>query len=427
MMNFQRTGATALAHLCAAMPQSLTAAAGAALVVACASDSRSTVVPPLAPQAVTPTMSAVEDEDEDEVTGKSLYARHCAGCHNENGDGRGATMLSLGKEARSFAQGGFAFGNTADAIYKTITSGMPGTSLMPAFNAALDDDERRLVADYVLTLMPRAEHRPATESVMAVGERALFAYGKLPSLREGLPERPRGLMVGLPGGASFEFRIDDVRLLAMRRGGFVDRTDWNERGGGVLLPLGGLAAEIEGGDPKPWILAGADSAQVPIELALSAARITGDLANEVELELLPKSGPTVGLRSATVTCFQPKLSGREGFGRRIRIEASSGEAQLGVLLHEADSKDIAFRSSSVSDNPQWRRVVSIRRRGDGFEYTNVECLGELRWSGDRLIWTPLATPATGGEAHVIVVPCDVWDEALVMSLDRDCRSQGVRQ
>src|SRR6185295_4984503 len=104
------------------------------MICLCACASRSQPVPVSEPPSIaapgqTPATNAAE-EDEEAVTGKSLYARHCAGCHNDNGDGRGATMLQQGKQARSFAQGGFAFGNTVEQIAKTIASGIPGSSPM---------------------------------------------------------------------------------------------------------------------------------------------------------------------------------------------------------------------------------------------------------------------------------------------------------
>jgi hypothetical protein len=68
----------------------------------------------------------------------------------------------------------------------------------------------------------------------------LIVRGILPGLKEGEPPIARGLLIGLPSGFSFEYATDLVRLLAVRRGEFVSRTDWEERGGRPLTPLGSV-------------------------------------------------------------------------------------------------------------------------------------------------------------------------------------------
>ena len=68
--------------------------------------------------ASTPASAAIDDE-EPVRDGKFLYTRNCAGCHNDNGDGKGATALQLGVTARSFAEGHFAFGNTPESVSYT--------------------------------------------------------------------------------------------------------------------------------------------------------------------------------------------------------------------------------------------------------------------------------------------------------------------
>ena len=59
-----------------------------------------------------------------------------------SGDGQGTTKLD--RPARSFKDGGFSFGNTKEALSKTIAYGIPG-SQMPAFEAALKPEERALL------------------------------------------------------------------------------------------------------------------------------------------------------------------------------------------------------------------------------------------------------------------------------------------
>ncbi|MEO2162759.1 MAG: hypothetical protein ABGY29_09575, partial [bacterium] len=64
-----------------------------------------------------------------------------------------------------------------------------------------------------------------------------------------------GLLVGLTSGASFEYRVDDVRFIAVRQGDFVQRRDWTERGGKPLLPLGKPTLICAKGDPGPGFVA----------------------------------------------------------------------------------------------------------------------------------------------------------------------------
>jgi hypothetical protein len=71
-----------------------------------------------------------------------------------------------------------------------------------------------------------------------VGEEARVARGKLPACAEGRAELPRGLLLGLPAGLTFEYDVQDVAPAAVRLGGFADREDWRGRGGGYLQPLG---------------------------------------------------------------------------------------------------------------------------------------------------------------------------------------------
>jgi hypothetical protein len=84
-----------------------------------------------------------------------------------------------------------------------------------------------------------------------VHDRAVVARGKLPPIVAGAPERPRGLLIGLPSGLSFEYRTDDVRLLGVRSGEFADRRDWIGRGGDFLWPLGKIA-RVVAAEPPPF-------------------------------------------------------------------------------------------------------------------------------------------------------------------------------
>jgi signal transduction histidine kinase/CheY-like chemotaxis protein len=185
------------------------------------------------------------------VDAAALYAQHCALCHGPSGDGDGTLVLD--RPARSFKQGGFSFGNTEEAIFRTIGSGI-GSTPMPGFAQLLDEDERRALARHVIALGPEQVPGAGLASILAVGERPVVVRGQFDALVAGGPEIPRGLLIGNPDGLSYQYRADDVRLLAVRQGPFVDRKDWGERGGLPLEPLGRVIylADADGDPPPEW-------------------------------------------------------------------------------------------------------------------------------------------------------------------------------
>jgi mono/diheme cytochrome c family protein len=78
--------------------------------------------------------------------GAAVYAKYCAQCHNDNGNGRGIASPLLRPAPRDFTSGKYqirstATGNlpTADDIKRVIERGIPGTA-MPAFKEVGDVD-----------------------------------------------------------------------------------------------------------------------------------------------------------------------------------------------------------------------------------------------------------------------------------------------
>lgn len=181
-------------------------------------------------------------------SGREVYTLYCAHCHGVTGDGKGTTELD--RPARSFKDGGFSFGNTPEAIFRTVTNGIGGTP-MPGFKSGLSDEERRQVAEYVVSLGPEPVPEAGAEAVMTVWNRPVFARGQFSSIVAGAPEVARGLLVGTIDGLSFQYAVDDVRLLGVRQGDFVRRSDWTGRGGTPLEPLGKLIHLLGGGTPPP--------------------------------------------------------------------------------------------------------------------------------------------------------------------------------
>jgi mono/diheme cytochrome c family protein len=86
--------------------------------------------------------------------GQALYARHCAACHGEQGDGKGLAANFLYPKPRDFRFGKFRLVSTdnsfpsRDDLNAVLLRGMPGSS-MPSW-AHLTEAERNLLIDEVL-------------------------------------------------------------------------------------------------------------------------------------------------------------------------------------------------------------------------------------------------------------------------------------
>lgn len=278
------------------------------------------------------TCLALAPDAQDMERAKKLFLTNCAACHGETGDGKGTTQLD--RPARSFQDGGFSFGNTPEALFKTISTGIPG-SPMAGFDSSLSEEERRLVASYVVTLGPPITEVSEEEMILAVHDRPLIVRGLLPSLGEGLAQTPRGLLIGDPSGITFEYRVDDVRLLALRQGGFVKRTDWTGRGGTPLEPLGKVVQLVEGGKPEPLFTLGMGT--IPLAVRLAGTRIDGDHA-VVDYHLLGGSGEVAHV-AETPHVVARKLG--TGYGRTFTLTGGVHGAHLS-LRDPTQDRDWSF-------------------------------------------------------------------------------------
>ncbi|HET9492482.1 MAG TPA: c-type cytochrome [Methylomirabilota bacterium] len=87
----------------------------------------------------------------DAAAGKAVYDRKCAGCHGVKGDGSGPAAELLMPRPRDFTSGVYKVRSTVNRvptdqdIFRTITDGMPGTS-MPGWAALPEQDRWNLVA-----------------------------------------------------------------------------------------------------------------------------------------------------------------------------------------------------------------------------------------------------------------------------------------
>ena len=97
--------------------------------------------------------------DEMLAEGERVYARYCAGCHGDAGDGKGPAADMLIVKPRDFTKGVFKFGSvpsgqlpTDEDLYRIITRGVYRTS-MPEWSL-LTERERLAVVAYVKGFSP---------------------------------------------------------------------------------------------------------------------------------------------------------------------------------------------------------------------------------------------------------------------------------
>ncbi len=102
--------------------------------------------------------------------GALVYFQQCAVCHGEAGDGAGMAAENVDPKPRDFRQGTYKFRTTpggvipTDAdIYRTITVGVPGTSMPPW--SLLPREERWALVHYLKTFSSRFEEEEATDAI----------------------------------------------------------------------------------------------------------------------------------------------------------------------------------------------------------------------------------------------------------------------
>ncbi|MCC7377546.1 MAG: c-type cytochrome [Verrucomicrobiales bacterium] len=118
-------------------------------LVLCTSTTLVLVLGALAP----PTAGAADSSP----PGQMVYARHCAACHGDAGDGNGPASVWLFPRPRDFSAGQFKIKSTPgqslptdDDLLQSVSRGLPGSS-MPSFSY-LSETERRDVIQYVKRL-----------------------------------------------------------------------------------------------------------------------------------------------------------------------------------------------------------------------------------------------------------------------------------
>ena len=345
---------------------------------------------------------------------EALFAANCASCHGEKGDGDGWTELE--RPARSFRDGGFSYGNTPTALFRTISIGIPGTQ-MPGFDTSLTEDERRALAEHVITLGPEVREVTTEETILVVGERPQVVRGLLPPITEGAASHPRGLLIGTTDGLTFEYRTDDVRLLGVRQGAFVRRADWTGRGGSALEPLGKVVHVMEQGAPGATFRR--PTTDGPVDLA---ARLRGTWIRGRDAGLTYELREPGGRRVARVRERTRALgtSVGTGFRRRFALDELAGSERIwiraGVRGRDGSNAELRAASPTLSE-----RLWEVIPREDG----TFECVGLPHPSSDGrtgvvsvagVTYVELAPGGNAIETEVVTVVTPTWSEEFLRTI-----------
>jgi hypothetical protein len=347
--------------------------------------------------------------------GKALFLEQCARCHGETGDGQGTETLD--RPARSFQDGGFSFGDTELAIFRTITHGIPG-SPMPAYGEGLTDAQRSAVVTYVRTLCPPRVEVTEEETYLIVDRHALVAKGLLPPVVDGARSHPRGLLLGTPDGLTFEYRADDLRLLAVRQGDFARRADWTGRGGAPLQPLGSVVWLNEDGDPPGMFFMGPDFTEAPKPLRLQLERSSTAHQDTSLTSLIVDSRDRV-IGSVTEAPARLTTTLGSGFSRTLSVQLKPGAPPIAMRLPWSVPEKTfggslrtyivdALRGSDIAGDGEYRSDLQSRvlfwspgvRPLDGFGHLLLDpealpkgARGEFWITEDVLLWTKMPSAA----------------------------------
>src|ERR1041384_4807821 len=100
-----------------------------------------------------------------QTAGKTIYDSRCVQCHGIDGRGNGAAAPVLMPRPRDFAAAQFKLRTTEtgslptdDDLIRTITYGVPGTS-MPGWQKFLSTSDIATVATYIKSFSPRLDRK----------------------------------------------------------------------------------------------------------------------------------------------------------------------------------------------------------------------------------------------------------------------------
>ena len=130
-----------------------------ALVVVLAASAAAVAGPEAKPKA--PALTA-----EIATKGRATYQASCAVCHGDGGAGDGITGKYLNPPPRNFSKDPFKQGDSVEAIFQTLQTGVAGTPMV-AF-PQLSDDDRWAVSWYVAHFRATKEGKKAKKVVDAL-------------------------------------------------------------------------------------------------------------------------------------------------------------------------------------------------------------------------------------------------------------------
>ncbi|HYO65039.1 MAG TPA: cytochrome c [Archangium sp.] len=87
--------------------------------------------------------------------GKTAYTTNCQSCHGEKGEGNGPAGTYLVPKPRNFVAETFKKGSKPEEIFKTLTTGIPGSTMVPF--AHLPEQDRWALTHYVLELQKQGK------------------------------------------------------------------------------------------------------------------------------------------------------------------------------------------------------------------------------------------------------------------------------
>jgi mono/diheme cytochrome c family protein len=113
--------------------------------------------------------AAFEPQDPTRLPGYPTYAKHCASCHGETGDGRGVGARFLDPPPRDFTFGAFRFVSTQNHapsgkdVFETIGAGLAGTAMLPF--AHLGEETVWSLVDVVLAFREQGIRKSLARSI----------------------------------------------------------------------------------------------------------------------------------------------------------------------------------------------------------------------------------------------------------------------
>lgn len=81
--------------------------------------------------------------------GKGVYITNCATCHGDHGDGNGVAGAYMNPKPRNLIKDKFKLGDKPEQVFKTISEGLPGTSMVGF--GQLSEEDRWATTHYILS------------------------------------------------------------------------------------------------------------------------------------------------------------------------------------------------------------------------------------------------------------------------------------